>query len=62
MIQTHPTINNSEIRIQYNQNNTNSHGGNILGRSSRLSSQKYKYSFGERGIDCMMARIICARL
>ena len=58
IIQTRPTINNSEIRIRYNQNNTNSHGGNILGRSSHLSSQKYKYSFGEHGIDCMMVRMI----
>ena len=58
VIQTRPTINNSEIRIRYYQNKTVSHGGNTHGRSSNLSSQKYKYSFGENGIDCMMIRMI----
>jgi hypothetical protein len=52
IVQSRPTINNSEIRIRYQGNATGSHGG------SRAANQKYRYSFGENGIDCMMVRMV----
>lgn len=52
IVKSRPTINNSEIRIRYRGNATGSHGG------SRAANQKYKYSYGENGIDCMMVRIV----
>ena len=58
IVKSRPTINNSEIRIRYRGNASSSHGGNTLSRSSGSSNLKYRYSFGENGIDCMMVRII----
>ena len=58
IVKSRPTINNSEIRIRYPGNSSSSHGGNTLSSSSNLSNHKYRYSFGEKGIDCMMVRII----
>ena len=52
IVKSRPTINNSEIRIRYHGNSTSSHGG------SRAANQKYRYSFGENGIDCMMVRMV----
>ena len=52
IVKSRPTINNSEIRIRYRRNATSSHGG------SRAANQKYRYNFGENGIDCMMVRIV----
>ena len=45
------TINNSEIRIRYTGNASNSHGG------TRPHNQKYRYTFTGR-FDCMMVRMI----
>ena len=58
IIKSRPVINNSEIRIRYPGNSSSSHGGNTLSSSSNLSNHKYRYSFGQKGIDCMMVRII----
>ncbi len=52
IVKARPTINNSEIRIRYKGNASSSHGG------SRAANQKYRYSFGEMGIDCMMVRMV----
>ena len=52
IVKARPTINNSEIRIRYKGNASSSHGG------SRAANQKYRYSFGEQGIDCMMVRMV----
>ena len=52
IVQSRPTINNSEIRIRYPGNATHSHGG------SRTGNQKYRYGFGAQGIDCMMVRMV----
>ena len=52
IVKARPTINNSEIRIRYRGNASGSHGG------SRTANQKYRYSFGEQGIDCMMVRMV----
>ena len=52
IVKSRPTINNSEIRIRYRGNASGSHGG------SRTANQKYRYSFGEQGIDCMMVRMV----
>ena len=52
IVKERPTINNSEIRIRYKGNETGCHGGTVN------ASQKYRYSFTERGIDCMMVRMV----
>ena len=52
IVKSRPTVNNSEIRIRYRGNASGSHGG------SRAANQKYRYSFGESGIDCMMVRMV----
>ena len=51
IIQERPAINNSELRIRYKGNYSDTHMGGPI-------SQKYRYSFTERGIDCMMVRMI----
>ena len=51
IVQERPTINNSEIRIRYPGNQTGTHlGGPVI--------SKYRYSYTERGISCMMVRMI----
>lgn len=51
IVQERPTINNSEIRIRYQGNQSGTHmGGPISG--------KYRYSYNAKGIDCMMVRMI----
>lgn len=51
IVQERPTINNSEIRIRYQGNQSATHmGGPISG--------KYRYGFNARGIDCMMVRMV----
>lgn len=51
IVQERPTINNSEIRIRYQGNQSHTHmGGPISG--------KYRYSYNAKGIDCMMVRMI----
>lgn len=52
IVKARPTINNSEIRIRYQGNATGCHGGTVS------ASQKYRYSFTEQGIDCMMVRMV----
>ena len=52
IIKQRPTINNSEIRIRYSGNSTGCHGGTVS------ANQKYRYSFTENGIDCMMVRMV----
>ena len=52
VVKERPTINNSEIRIRYKGNSTGCHGGTVN------ASQKYRYSYTERGIDCMMVRMV----
>ena len=52
IVKERPTINNSEIRIRYKGNSTGCHGGTVN------ASQKYRYSYTERGIDCMMVRMV----
>ena len=47
-----PTINNSEIRVRYRGNASRHHGGR------RPETQKYRYSFTDGRIDCMMVRLI----
>jgi hypothetical protein len=44
-------INNSELRIRYQGNATGTHMGGPL-------DHKYRYGFNQRGIDCMMVRMI----
>lgn len=44
-------INNSEIRIRYTGNATGTHMGGPI-------DHKYRYSFNQKGIDCMMVRMI----
>ena len=51
IIQERPTINNCEIRIRYPGNQTGSHMGGPVGR-------KHRYYYTERGIDCMMVRMV----
>lgn len=51
IVQERPTVNNSELRVRYSGNFTNTHMGGPL-------SQKYRYSFNQKGIDCMMVRMI----
>jgi len=51
IVQERPTINNSELRIRYPGNQTGSHMGGPIG-------SKYRYSFNQQGIDCMMVRMI----
>jgi hypothetical protein len=51
IVQERPTINNSEVRIRYQGNQSGTHmGGPISG--------KYRYSFNAKGIDCMMVRMV----
>lgn len=52
VVKQRPTINNSEIRIRYEGNATGCHGGTVS------ASQKYRYSYTEQGIDCMMVRMV----
>ena len=51
VVQGRKTINNSEIRIRYPGNATGSHMGGPI-------SHKYRYSFTEGKIDCMMVRMV----
>jgi len=51
IVQSRPTINNSEVRIRYPQNATGSHMGGPI-------DHKYRYSFMHGKIDCMMVRMI----
>lgn len=51
IVQERPTINNSEIRIRYQGNQTTAHMGGPIGA-------KYRYSFNRTGIDCMMVRMV----
>lgn len=51
IVQERPTINNSELRVRYTGNYSGTHMGGPL-------SQKYRYTFNDRGIDCMMVRMI----
>lgn len=51
IVQERPTINNSELRVRYSGNYSGTHMGGPL-------SQKYRYAFNAKGIDCMMVRII----
>ncbi len=51
IVQERPTINNSELRVRYTGNYTNTHMGGPI-------AQKYRYSFTQKGIDCMMVRMI----
>ena len=52
IVKQRPTINNSEIRIRYSGNATGCHGG------TASASQKYRYSYTDHGIDCMMVRMV----
>ena len=52
VVKQRPTINNSEIRIRYGGNATGCHGGTVS------ASQKYRYSYTDHGIDCMMVRMV----
>jgi len=51
VVQGRSTINNSEIRIRYPGNATGSHMGGPV-------SPKYRYTFTEGRIDCMMVRMV----
>ncbi|MEM7126043.1 MAG: phytanoyl-CoA dioxygenase family protein [Chloroflexota bacterium] len=51
IVQERPTINNSELRVRYSGNYSGTHMGGPL-------SQKYRYAFNDKGIDCMMVRMI----
>lgn len=51
IIQERPTINNSELRVRYKGNYSGTHMGGPI-------SQKYRYVFNNKGIDCMMVRMI----
>ena len=51
IIQERATINNSELRIRYPGNQTGTHMGGPIG-------SKYRYSFNQAGISCMMVRMI----
>ena len=51
IFQERPTINNSELRVRYTGNFSSTHNGGPL-------SAKYRYTFNEKGIDCMMVRIV----
>ena len=53
VLKDRPTINNSEIRIRYKGNASGSHGGHRPERNS-----KYRYSFSDGRIDCMMVRMV----
>lgn len=53
VIQGRATINNSEIRIRYNGNQTSNHGS-----GARVANGKYRYTFNSHGIDCMMVRMV----
>jgi hypothetical protein len=44
-------INNSELRIRYQGNATGTHMGGPI-------DHKYRYAFNQKGIDCMMVRMI----
>ncbi len=52
IIAPRPTINNSEIRVRYRGNASRHHGGR------RPHAHKYRYSFTDGRIDCMMVRMI----
>jgi hypothetical protein len=47
------TINNSEIRIRYKGNSTQSHGS-----GAGALNHKYRYNCDGNGIDCMMVRMV----
>ena len=51
IIQERPTINNSELRIRYTGNQSGTHMGGPIG-------SKYRYSYTNAGISCMMVRMI----
>jgi hypothetical protein len=51
IIQTRPKINNSELRVRYPLNATGSHMGGPI-------DHKYRYTFTQGKIDCMMVRMI----
>lgn len=51
IVQDRPTINNSEIRIRYQGNQSGTHMGGPI-------SSKYRYSYNAAGIDCMMVRMV----
>ena len=51
IVQERPTINNSEIRIRYPGNQTESHCGGPVGL-------KLRYYYNERGVNCMMVRMV----
>ncbi|MEE2993425.1 MAG: phytanoyl-CoA dioxygenase family protein [Gemmatimonadota bacterium] len=52
IVQDRPTVNNSELRIRYNGNQSGTHGG------TRMAGRKYRYEYNQNGIDCMMVRMI----
>ncbi|MEM7028522.1 MAG: phytanoyl-CoA dioxygenase family protein [Chloroflexota bacterium] len=51
IIQERPTINNSELRVRYTGNFSGTHLGGP-------QSPKYRYTFNQQGIDCMMVRMV----
>ena len=51
IVQSRPTINNSELRVRYPLNASGSHMGGPI-------DHKYRYSFTQGKIDCMMVRMI----
>ncbi|MCJ8330010.1 MAG: phytanoyl-CoA dioxygenase family protein [Lentisphaeria bacterium] len=51
IVKGRPSINNSELRIRYQDNSTVMHMGGPVG-------SKYRYSFIDGRIDCMMIRMI----
>lgn len=51
LVQERPTINNSELRVRYPGNATGAHMGGP-------AMHKYRYSFNNGEIDCMMIRMI----
>ena len=53
VVRGRPTINNSEIRIRYKGNATQSHGS-----GAGAQNHKYRYNCDGHGIDCMMVRMV----
>ena len=53
VVRGRPTINNSEIRIRYRGNQSRSHGS-----GATEINHKYRYRCDEKGIDCMMVRMV----
>ena len=59
LIQEDPKLNNSQIFLRYPGSTSNLHSGGWQQGNSHGPGSKYRYGHNDRGVDCMMLRVIC---